>query len=296
MAEPSDPTQHSITAMLATIERVRVVPFSNFVEGRAPEPILIDTSDKRSLEAFRTCFAIDEDPTTFGHCMCPGDPFIELYARRFFKLRLVATLGYHHGVSIRWDAWTWDAVLREPDRLLDWMAEHGAPGPRTEVEEARRQAQESELDAHRWLEAMPAPLRPFWDQLEPFPDRDRFEPSLAALRAAMPSTEAQVLALLAWYGSGAGPWSGYPSHESVAEQLLLLFPPQAVIDVLVTTTPSDLQLVGASRLFASWDFDQRHGAAGVALLPPALRAQLLFAAKQTRIDDNCERAQAAFGG
>lgn len=287
----TDPDQRSLEALLATVDRVRVVPFSNFVVGRAPQPILVDTSDPRSLTAFRTCFAIVEDPASFGHCMCPGDPFIELYSRK----RLIATIGYHHGVSIRWDAWTWDVLLSEPDRLLDWMSEHGAPGPRAAVDENRRRGEETDRDAQRWLAAMPAALRPFWDQLEPFPDGDRYEPSLAALRTAQPAIDAQILALLAWFGSGAGPWSGFPSHESVAEELLLHFPPQAVIDALTKTTPTDAQLVGASRLFAGWSFSQRHGDYGLRLVPPTLKHQLLFAAKRTAIDDNFDRARAAFG-
>jgi hypothetical protein len=285
----SDPNQRSIEAMLAGIDRVRVVPFSNYVEGRAPEPILIDTADPRSLASFRTCFAIVEDPSSFGHCMCPGDPHIELYARK----AMVAKLSYHHGYSIRWDAWSYDAVLSEPDRLLDWMSEHGAPGPRAAVEEARQRAEEGERDARRWLAAMPAPLRPFWESLEPFPDRDLYQPSLEALRA-LPSVDAQVLALLGWFGSGAGPWSGCPSYESVAQDLLLHFAPQLMIDALAGTSPTDAQLVGASRYFAGWGFWQRYGADGMSLLSPALKQRLLVAAEETGIEDNIERAQVAF--
>jgi hypothetical protein len=285
---PTEPNQRSIDAVLAGVDRVRVVPFANYVQGRPPQPILIDTAERAALAAFRTCFAIVEDPSTFGHCMCPGDPFIELHAGQ----RVVATLSYHHGVSIRWDAWTYDAVLAEPDKLLDWMSAHGAPGPRAAVEEARRRAEDSERSSQRWLAAMPVPLRPFWDQLDPFPDAERYQPSLAALAAALPNTADQILALLAWFGSGAGRWSGYPSHESVAEQLLLRFPPTAIADALTAPTPA--QLVGASRLFAGWHFSQQHGHRGLAALTPALKKQLLAAAEGTGIDDNVSRASTVF--
>ena len=47
---------------------------------------------------YRSKMRIVEDPSTFGHCMCLGDPAIELYEKR----KKVATIGFHHGRSIRW--------------------------------------------------------------------------------------------------------------------------------------------------------------------------------------------------
>src|SRR5205823_14812343 len=163
-----DPTQASLDALLATVTRVRVVPISNFEKGNAREQVLLDTSDPASLDAFRGCFAIVEDPASFGHCMCFGNPHIELYAGE----QLAATLGYHHGYSIRWNAWRHDAVLREPQRLLDWMTAHGVHGPRREVEEGRRRAEESARQVERWLAATPECLRPFWSQREHTHDRE----------------------------------------------------------------------------------------------------------------------------
>src|SRR4051794_10972014 len=94
-----DPTQRSIDALLGRVTRVRVVPVGNFMVG-GERRTLLDTSDPESLADFRGCFAIVEDPETFGHCMCLGDPHLELYAGE----GLAATIGYHHGFAIRWDA------------------------------------------------------------------------------------------------------------------------------------------------------------------------------------------------
>jgi hypothetical protein len=285
-----DPTQASLDGLLVGITRVRVVPFSNFLQGTAEKAVLLDASDPVSLASFRECFAIVEDPDSFGHCMCFGDPHIELYAGD----RLAATLGYHHGLAIRWSAWKHDAVLKEPDRLLDWMSAHGVPGPRAEVEAAQRRAEESARQAERWLGAMPECLRPFWGQLGPFPEPALHGVSLDALRAAYPSPAAQVRALLGWFGSGAGPWSGYPSYESVPEQLLRHYPTQLLIEALTASPPTAPQLAGAARYFAGWDFRRTKEADG-RLLPAGLKQQLLKAAEATGIADNLERAKRGYG-
>jgi hypothetical protein len=183
VSRASDPNQASLDALLAGITRVRVVPFANFVRGAKEHKVLLDTSDPASLAALRGCFAIVEDPDSFGHCMCFGEPHIELYAGD----RLAATLGYHHGFAIRWGAWKHDAQLKEPDRLLDWLSAHGVHGPRAEVEVSQRRAEESARQAERWRAAMPECLRSFWGQLDPFPDPALHGASLDALRAARPS-------------------------------------------------------------------------------------------------------------
>src|SRR5262249_42311126 len=156
----------------------------------------------------------------------------------------LATLGYHHGFAIRWNAWKHDAMLKEPDRLLDWMTAHGVPGPRQEVEASWQRAEESALDAERWLAAMPECLRPFWEQMDHTHDPVLHRVLLDALRAAYFEPEHQALALLEWFGSGAGPWSGYPSYESMAEQLLLHYPTQMLVDALTAATPTERQWAG----------------------------------------------------
>src|SRR5262245_1903380 len=76
-SQASGPTQASLDALLAGVTRIRVVPLANFTQAAAKRQTLLDTSDPVSIAAFQRCFAIVEDPDTFGHCMCPGDPHIE---------------------------------------------------------------------------------------------------------------------------------------------------------------------------------------------------------------------------
>jgi hypothetical protein len=80
------------------------------------------------------------------------------------------------------------------------------------------------VDETRWIKAMPSSLKRLWSnavsQYDPpvkFPD---LRPLNAALVNQYPDTHDRILALMAWFGSGAGPWSGFPGYEEIAEKLL----------------------------------------------------------------------------
>lgn len=62
-----------------------------------------------------------------------------------------------------------------------------------------------------------------------------------------------VRSLLAWFGSGTGLYSGYPSYESIPEEMLRLAP----LPLLCAVLDSDLteaERCGASRFLRSWSF------------------------------------------
>lgn len=279
----ADPTQASIDALLATVTRVRVVA-GGMANGRAlGTAVLLDIADAEAVAGFRGCFRIVEDPATFGHCMCLGNPAVEVYAGE----RLAATIGYHHGFAIRWEAWKHDAYLAEPDRLLDWLSAHGVEGPRAEVEADRRRAEESRRRLARWVEAMPACLRDVPGAVTDFPGDA--QPLVAALRTAHPREDEQIRTLLRWFASGAGPWSGYPSYESVVEKLLDAYPARVIAAVLAEGV-DDLALIGAARLFSV--HRRKDGAA----LPAELKRRLREAAARTGIDDNHIRAEHTLAG
>ena len=289
-SESPNPTQQSLEALLGRVTRVRVVPVSNFRRGQTESVVLLDTSNPDSVASFRRCFGIIEDPETFGHCMCFGDPHFELY----IGSTLAATIGYHHGFAIRWDAWKHDARLKEPDRLLDWMSSHGVDGPRREVEDAKRRAEESERQATDWFNAMPTCLHRFWEEMRDFYGPEFIPRVLTELRTGIPDQQGQVLALFGWYGAGAGPWNGIPMYERVPDELLRQFLTPHLIDLLLQSSPTELQWRGAARYFVDDSFRQRRKKDGK-LLPDELKQRLLMTARATGIRDNIERAERAFG-
>jgi hypothetical protein len=156
------------------------------------------------------------------------------------------------------------------------------------LETAREQFEVSES---RWLAAMPSALKPLWSEAVK-DNKPHLEPLRTALVGEFPNEQPRILALYAWFGSGEGPWSGFPSYETVAEELLLEFQTEALIEA-AEATRSAQQLEGAARLFGGWSFSQ--GRPGdLARLPPDLKRRLLAHSLQSADEDKRSRAHHAF--
>jgi hypothetical protein len=278
-----DPSQATLGAMLGNVTLVRVIDGGMVGDKPMGTAVLLEVSDPSSIASLRDTLAIIEDPDTFGHCMCLGNPTLQLYAGQ----DVVATIGMHHGVAVRWSAWKHDAHLRDGRGLREWLADRGVLGPRKEYEDAERRAAESVRFASAWVDGMPPCLRPYWENMQ------GFEVDLAPMRQALQdayATQAErILALFAWFGSGAGPWSGYPMYEGVTEDLLFDYPTSALVSALSTRTLTQAELEGGARFFAGWDFSQKRRQ-DRSLLSSRLRNQLLEHALTSKIQDNIDRA------
>lgn len=113
---------------------------------------------------------------------------------------------------------------------------------------------------------------------------------------AYPRAEARALALLTWYGSGLGPWTGAPAYESVAARLLVAVPRDALLAALAGAAElSTEQLEGASRFFAMERWLRRSSAAAPRL-PDALRLRLWAHMQAASRLENHVRARAVLGG
>ncbi|MCK4806241.1 MAG: GrpB family protein [Candidatus Aegiribacteria sp.] len=103
----------------------------------------------------------------------------------------------------------------------------------------------------------------------------------------------QIKALLSWFGSGAGPWSGFPSYESAAEELLLDYEIVEIVDVLKTHKLTPEQTEGAARLFSGWSFRRKYPG-GIRSVPDDLREVLMNHVNISGDKDKLERAKRAF--
>lgn len=281
------PSQQTLDAMLSQVSRIRVLDEGMSAGKALGSTVLLDSSDSESIAALRTCLTISEDPATFGHCMCLGDNAIECYADQ----ELLATIGLHHGISIRWDAWKDDAQLQDGQALLNWLADRGVAAPLQAYRAAQHRAIERQETAHPWLEAMPACLRPYWPEMQGF-DVD-VEVVRRALASAYPDRVACALALFAWFGSGAGPWSGFPMYEQVAEELLIGIPTEVLVVALAEHPLTVAQLEGAARYFAGWSFHKQKPNE-LQQLPAEIKRRLLVHSRTSSNEDVIQRAERAF--
>jgi len=304
-----NPSQRSLDILIEKVTRARVLA-GGMSRGKAlGTEVLVDENDPQAVIALRECLAIVDDVSTFGYCTCLGDNALELYAGDL----LIATLGLHHGRSIRWGAWKYDALLVDGERLLAWMAERGATAPLEAYREARLLEEVQRRALARWQEAMPRCLYPYAEEmftsargmasfipLIPEGPPGKIEevtykliPLLSALAAEFMDVDRRILTLFQWYGSGQGPWSGFPSYENIAEGLLLAFPLDQLLAALTQNELTPTHLEGAARFFAGYYFAKYHPS-DIHRIPPDFRQRLLEHSLVSNDQDRLQRAVNAF--
>ncbi|MFZ5470314.1 MAG: hypothetical protein ACOZIN_12835 [Myxococcota bacterium] len=202
--------------------------------GSATQKVLFETTRVEELTSFAQCFRIMSPRESF-HCRCRGWPVIQLSKGLFQRVNI----GLHHGLSIRVHGWASDAPLEDGRRVCQWLAERGVAGPLADLEADERRRDEARRAFERWKEAAPVCLAPLGKKLFELPD--------ALLQAAYPQEE-RVASLVRWYGSGLGPWSGFPAYESWPQELLRAMPTSEVVTSLAHQDRDAVELEGLARL------------------------------------------------
>lgn len=112
------------------------------------------------------------------------------------------------------------------------------------------------------------------------------------VRASYATPEAAAAALLAWFGAGAGPWSGYPAYEGLAEALLLRLGLPIARAAASSPNANGNTLRGAARLFSAFEVVS-HKKSEVGDVPEALWATLRPIVQATQRADNLARFEHA---
>lgn len=239
--------------------------------------VLFESRRREDLESLRACVRFRED-TKGGHCMCWGT-----LAFVFFRdEKRLAVLGFHHGLSFRWDRWLGDGQLLENQGILDWLSERGINGPAQEVEQMKQQQALAEQQYQRWCETLPLCLEPFEPEIRSITSQRR-SMLQQAIEEAHPNPQERTRLLCAWYGHGVDTWARYPSYEAEPRMMLDRIPVEVLIQALDGVELSTEELEGAARYFSDWHFQKRFGAAWKCL-PPPLSQRLLEYALQTETE------------
>lgn len=284
------PSQKSLDEMLSAINRIRVID-AGMEGGKAMKgKVLLDTRKPEDISSFKRILKINEDKSTFGYCMCLGEPTLEFYKGK----KLVATVSIHHGRSIRWDKWKWDALLVGNENLLNWLSKRNVNKPKEEYEENLRHAAEAEKQYQKWENAIPECLRAQWKKINWGSPIEPTETTVSELFQVAKNNyvnqDELILALLGWYGSGEGPWSGFPSYETTPERLLLRIETEDILKVVTSQRLTFSQMEGASRYLADWEFHQRKPKDAV-LVSAEIKNRILNHVKQQKDQDKIERVQ-----
>jgi hypothetical protein len=284
------PDQNDLNKLFDAISKADRVAVFRVDEGTEAENLIYSSSKPKDLIAFRTAIRV-EPPKEWFRCACTATTIIRLYK----KGQALGSLEIYTGADVYFSAWQGDAMIANPEPWFNWLDQRSISWPRAEYnremagEKAEREAEE------RWVKTMPTSLVPLWP--------DSFQPDAlmnydlgpldAALNREYPDKDTRIRSLLAWYGSGTGPWSGYPAYEEVAAKLLLEYSTSELLLAVQSSPMGEEQIEGAARLFAGWDF--RHARpADNALLPVELKRLLLNHSLKSTDQDKLERARKAF--
>jgi hypothetical protein len=129
---------------------------------------------------------------------------------------------------------------------------------RDELDEDERHAQVSREQRQRWCAAAPRgmpSLEEIGYQGGAIPPGGKAKAG-QALKNGYPVRADAIRALLHWHANGVGPWSGYPAHEGLAEDLLKDYALDELLQVLHSEPLTRTEMEGAARLLAGWRFWQ----------------------------------------
>ncbi|MCO7187408.1 MULTISPECIES: hypothetical protein [unclassified Pseudoalteromonas] len=250
--------------------------------------VKFESEKREDLSALKNSLVI-ERPEADRLCLCVGNPVIYFY-KDDKELGVLSHIG---GTNIRFSHWSSDASVVDTDKWLTWFDDRGMPWPRQMFDTRRKEQIQNQKNEQRWLGAMPSSVRAVWaEALTPYGTRDT-QRLMTLFTAAIPDKRLQVLALLKWFGSGAGPWSGYPSYENVARKMLFNYSTANIISIINSTQLSTAQTEGAARFFGGWDFSQKRPD-DLEKMPDTLKEQLWEHVSSTMDKDKLARARHAF--
>lgn len=284
------PDQSDLNNLFDSISKADRVAVFRVNENTETEKLVYASSRAADLDSLRTAIRVDL-PKQWFRCACSPTTVLRLYREG----RTIGSLEVYAGVDVYFSTWQGDAIVANPELWLKWLDQRSISWPRKEYN--REMAEEkSEREAEeRWAKAMPAGLSSLPpDSLQPdvLMNYD-LEPLDVALNRALPDKTARIRSLLAWYGSGAGPWSGFPAYEEVAMKLLLEYSTSELLDAVQSAPMSEQQIEGAARLFAGWDFRKTRPADNT-LIPAQLKRVLLDHSLKSTDKDKLLRARNAF--
>lgn len=285
--------QEQITSLFALIDQSDEMVV--YGEGFKREFVVYQSAKRKDFEDLKRAITLKREGGPFL-CACVDGPEIALLKNK----KEIASVWNHEGTAIGSSVWKGDWGAADPDRWLSWFDARGMTSARAFFKLVHSESRKAEADEQRWLRAMPLSLKPLWPnalkQYNPptnFPD---LKPLNAVLIKQFPDANERIRALMAWFGSGAGPWSGFPGYEEIAAKLLTQYPTTQLIGAVENRNLSEEELEGAARILGSWTPAQGPPIPAElrTVVPAGLRRILLDHCLRSSDQDKVERAKKAF--
>ncbi len=264
---------------------------------------LYSSVNSKDLSELNQAIAV-RSPKSWFLCACVAPVEIVLY-REEEQLGVIVV---YEDLSIGLSTWSCDARLLSRERLLKWFDNRGIAGPRRAFQDQLARERADHTASERWLRAMTPGVRTRWPKVMDNPSwfqepGQAIQASAAVLKPELlqeiPDTSQRILWLFGWFGSGKGPWSGFPAYEDVVSELLLGYQPAELMIALQSAPLTGSQMEGAARFFCGYIYGYRFREPGdnrlIEQIPEDIKMTLLEHELRSSQPDNVKRAAKAFG-
>ena len=241
-------TNKSLSDLFREIDTIQIKSDGVHEDKALSNETVLKIDEPSKIQEFKKLMTINEPNEDF-HCMCLGDYAIELLKGSELK----STIGFHHGVSIRFNMWTGDAELKYPDELLELLSELGLKAPLEQKKLDYQLAKESEEESNKWLNNSPKSFNKYWNEINDFDES--YIPNLKNdLKKEFSNEKNLILALLKSFGTSNNLWTAFPMYESTPRNLLNDYKLQSILNAFVESSTDQTTTIGLGRYLFSWYF------------------------------------------
>lgn len=242
------PTNEDLGRLFLGVDKVLIKDGGVYEDKAMSDKVVLTISQPDNIQKLNALLQIDELNTGF-HCMCSGTYAIELYTGN----RIQATIGFHHGVSIRYYNWNGDAQLAKSDDLLSFLAQQGFSKPLNDRIAEKRNMEKDRMQESNWLDTAPKTFSNYRAQINSL-DRSFFASLVNDLNQEIPDRNKQIIALLQTFGHTDNFWTAYPVYEKLPYDILTTF---ETIEIIAAYLDSDRNYKirkGLGRFLCSFEF------------------------------------------
>ncbi|MBO9200216.1 MULTISPECIES: hypothetical protein [Niastella] len=245
------PTNENLRKLFEGIDRILIKDDGVYEEKAISDKVILEITGPGLVNRFSDLLEIDESLTGF-YCLCLGSYAIELFANG----QLRATIGFHHGRSIRYDKWNSDVALMQNENLLSFLAQLGLTGPQEEYQEDQRRAEASNIAQSEWLAIAPKCFTKFQEEIQDINLNtvDYLGELIAELDKEIPEKDKRVIALLQTYGKTSNFWTAYPIYEEAPANVLNTYNPRDILDIYERSDRNYKTRRGLGRYICSFNF------------------------------------------
>ena len=242
------PSNKGLAELFVGVDKILIKNNGVYEDNAMSDEVLLTISQVENIQIFSQLLEIDEKNIGF-YCLCLGTYAIELHAGR----QIIATIGFHHGVSIRYHKWNGDAGLAKIDDLLTFLAELGFTKPLQFRIEEKRNMEADRVAERKWLDIAPKCFKKYWTQINGF-DGSFLPLLINDLNFEIPDRQKQIIILLQTFGRTDNFWTAYPIYEELPNDILKTFETREIIKAYLNSDRNYKTRKGLGRFLCSFEF------------------------------------------